>query len=234
MRILNIICSPNGSRSKSQILSTKIIEQMTNKIDVTTINLYEMDIKFCIGCSNCFKTGICKLDEMDDMGYIKETILKSNIIIVSLPVYTKFIPSKLKMLFERTAGWAHSMELISKYVIFIVNAASSGIEKSIEYLYEISLYYGLVCIGIVRSYEYVNKKTIHSQIMNCVDNINLIKNKCNVNIYSNLYLNKVFHDFNIIYSYVEDDSFEKQKWFKNKFYLFHNFDDAVRYIKKED
>ncbi|MEW6102666.1 MAG: flavodoxin family protein [bacterium] len=57
------------------------------------------NIKPCSGCLECIKAGICSIK--DDMEEVIRSLISSDVIILSSPVYFKGIPSHLKAMIDR-------------------------------------------------------------------------------------------------------------------------------------
>lgn len=104
----------NGSPRKSKNCS-KIIENITNKLDENqlnyeVLNIYKMNIDYCIACGYCEKTGKCIIK--DDMTPLYEEFDKSIGTIVVSPMYFQSISTKVKTLVDRTQAF-----FSSKYVL---------------------------------------------------------------------------------------------------------------------
>jgi multimeric flavodoxin WrbA len=92
---------------------------------------YDMDIRSCIGCYQCYNTGSCVFD--DDMGDIIEAVRSTSLLVVCSPVYTNTVPAGLKLVIDRCQAY-HAEKVLSggntgqKGLIFSV-AGRSGMEN---------------------------------------------------------------------------------------------------------
>lgn len=96
---MNKILILNGSPKNNGTISQILKSIKTN--NVSYINVYNLNINFCIGCMKCRTEGRCKTFVNDDIGKIRKLIEESNIIVVGSPTYFGNMSAKLKSLFER-------------------------------------------------------------------------------------------------------------------------------------
>ena len=111
----------------------------------------EMDIKNCMGCLNCKKTGICFHN--DEMNKIKNFIKKADFVIFSTPVHISHISSLFHNFFERSIIDLHTFEYKNKPFLNIVSTNGSGEEEVDKYLTKMGLLFGMIKIGFI----YVSK-----------------------------------------------------------------------------
>jgi len=92
---------------------------------------YDMDIRSCIGCYQCYNTGSCIFD--DDMSGIISDIRNTSLLVICSPVYTNTVPAGLKLIIDRCQAY-HAERVLSggitgqRGLIFSV-AGRSGIEN---------------------------------------------------------------------------------------------------------
>lgn len=72
---------------------------------------HDMDIRPCIGCYQCYNTGICTFN--DDMHGIIKTIRQSSLLVICTPVYTNTVPGGLKILIDRCQAY-HAGRLLGE------------------------------------------------------------------------------------------------------------------------
>lgn len=72
--------------------------------ETTHINLYDYDIKHCIGCWACVKTNRCVLK--DDFQKVFDQIKDADVIFIGAPCYWGNIPGILKTFFDRHTSCA--------------------------------------------------------------------------------------------------------------------------------
>lgn len=103
MKTLILNGSPKGERSDTLHLSKAFARGISSATDneTTLIHVNEQQIGFCIGCFACkHNGGTCVLH--DDMGKILETMLESDVVIFSFPLYSYAMPGAMKNLVDRT------------------------------------------------------------------------------------------------------------------------------------
>lgn len=91
--------------------------------DVELISLKGKDIKFCIGCLSCQKTGECVL--MDDVKEIIEKVRAAEVIIYVTPLYYYGISGQMKTLLDRLNP-LFSSEYNFKDIYMIATAADNS------------------------------------------------------------------------------------------------------------
>lgn len=99
MKALCINGSPRKNGSTAYIIN-KISEGMReNNIEVNIYCLGDMNIKFCTGCKNCYKTGRCVHN--DDINLIIEQLITSDLVLIASPSYWGDVTGQLKVFFDR-------------------------------------------------------------------------------------------------------------------------------------
>lgn len=97
----------------------------TQGIEVKNIRLHDADIKDCIGCFNCLKTGFCVLN--DDMGGIIQEMLKADGFVMGSPVRNVLTTACFKRFEERityTLGFPLLLE--DKYTLAVSSVGYLG------------------------------------------------------------------------------------------------------------
>ena len=86
--------------SNSEALALKIKEgaEMGGS-EVTFLSARDIDLKFCIGCLSCVKTGNCVLK--DSMKDIYEKVSESDVLVFASPIYYYGISGLLKTFLDR-------------------------------------------------------------------------------------------------------------------------------------
>ncbi len=67
--------------------------------EVKVINLRDMNLKFCVGCLTCQKTGRCVLK--DDVNPLLETVKNADVLVFATPVYYYCMSGQLKTFLDR-------------------------------------------------------------------------------------------------------------------------------------
>ena len=103
MKILVLNGSPKREASDTMHITRAFLEGMRDvaEQDVRTIHVIDQHIEYCRGCFACMRNGgTCVHD--DDMRAILESILESDLLLLSFPLYCYGMPAPLKALMDRT------------------------------------------------------------------------------------------------------------------------------------
>lgn len=149
MKVVGILGSPRGRNS----LTRKLLESAlagvreagaeTELIDITKLN-----IKGCLGCSACYRTGNCVLK--DDFEVVYEKMLGADGIVLGSPVYFDSASAQLKAFIDRTADCRHCQLLAGKYGMSVTSTASSGADETLKQLNDFMMKSGAFTIGSAR------------------------------------------------------------------------------------
>ena len=145
-----------------------------NNIDVEIINLFDYDIKVCIGCENCLIKGGCILK--DQTLDIMDKIKSCDGIILSSPVYMENVSGKLKTFIDRTCSWFHRPEIYGKPVLVIATTKGSGLKSTLKYLERVVIQWGGFNVGkIGRSIINIDDKITQSECQNFIEHLSIKK-----------------------------------------------------------
>lgn len=103
MNILVLNGSPKKEKSDTLHITRAFLAGMNlvSPQEVHTVHVIDKHIEFCSGCFACMKNGgVCHHN--DDMRYILEEILNSDLLVFSFPLYSYGMPAALKNLIDRT------------------------------------------------------------------------------------------------------------------------------------
>lgn len=145
------IGSPRGNNSNTVHFAEEVLKKVASKSDENV--KYEIftpknvNIKNCLGCSNCFKKASCDLDKDDDMKMLKEKMIKADFIIFGSPVYAHNITSDMKQFIDRISYWFHIMRLAGKPGVILTTTSSNGSDFVHNYLYKIMTFLGIKVVG---------------------------------------------------------------------------------------
>lgn len=129
-----------------------LIEQISeilknHDIEIEFINLYDYQIKYCIGCENCILKGNCILK--DDVEEIMLKMKNCDGIILATPVYIESVSGILKSFFDRTCKWFHRPEIFGKPVLIISTTKGSGLKNTINYIKKVVYQWGCINAGSI-------------------------------------------------------------------------------------
>ena len=143
-------------------------------IDVEIINLFDFDIKTCIGCEQCLIKGECVLT--DQVSDIMEKIKSCDGIILTSPVYMENVSGKLKTFIDRTCSWFHRPPIYGKPVLVIATTKGSGLKSTLKYLERVVIQWGGFNAGeIGRSIRNIDNKVTESECENFIKHLRLEK-----------------------------------------------------------
>lgn len=74
----------------------------TKNHDVELLNLYDYDIKECVGCWKCAERGSCIFN--DDFTIVSEKIKKEDAVVIASPIYWGNVTGRMKNFFDRHTG----------------------------------------------------------------------------------------------------------------------------------
>lgn len=208
-----------------------VIEQVqeilnNNNIDVEIINLFDYDIKPCIGCENCLIKGSCVLK--DDVSDIMDKIRLSDGIILTSPVYMENISGTLKTFLDRTCKWFHRPELCGKPILVIATTKGSGLKFTLKYLERVAIQWGGFNAGkIGRSIRNIDNEVEVREVEKFIDHIEMDKEhyKPSLDALIHFQVQKVLAKK---VGYLDSEHWEEKGW-NNKVYYFKS---KINPIKK--
>lgn len=140
-----------GSRSafsKSIYLGDKLKTMLQEQdIEMELYTARDNTVRECRGCQKCFDEGICPQDQGDSMRYIREKMLKADLIILLSPVYLNNVSGAMKTFLDRIGSWVHTLALSGKIGIVVTVTDQSGQEFVSYYLQKILLQMGCNVVG---------------------------------------------------------------------------------------
>ena len=129
-KVLIISTSFRGG-SNSEILANECAEGAKEAgHDVELLSLKGKDIKYCIGCLSCQRTGICVLK--DDVADIMAKVKNAEIVVYATPIYYYEMCGQMKTLLDRLNP-LYSTDYLFRDIYMIATAAEneeSAFEKA--------------------------------------------------------------------------------------------------------
>lgn len=166
MKILGINASPKGARSQTLALVKSVLDG-AKSCGCTTrfIDICRLDIKYCLACNACFKTGKCT--RKDDFQALYKKILAADGLVIGSPNYFMSVTAQLKTVIDRMADAIHCQLLEGKYSVAVATAGGPGQDRLVtDYLSTVMLNFGSFITGSVgvsiragaKSFESAKKK----------------------------------------------------------------------------
>ena len=103
-----ILGSPKESGNTATIVKEIVGVFESHNIVTKTISLGAVDIKFCVGCKNCYQTGKCIHN--DDVNEIVEYIFDSDIVLIASPSYWGDVTAQMKQFIDRCTPYCDTNE----------------------------------------------------------------------------------------------------------------------------
>jgi len=107
MNTVVLFSSPNKN-GNTGILLKSFLDSNTDEVNM--IFVFDLEVKPCIDCKYCYKTGKCFID--DDMNEIYKKIESCDVLIIAAPVNFTSFPAPLKLVIDRfQAYWSRKFIL---------------------------------------------------------------------------------------------------------------------------
>lgn len=192
MKILLINSSPRKNGATAKILN-EISTILNNYSDVEAniIHLSEKKLEFCKGCTNCYRTGECFLE--DDGEKISKLISESDALVVGSPTYASSITGQMKTLIDR-GHFVIEQLLYKKYTLSVSTYENADGKSVIKFLNKLFLYSGGIlcgnlCVKTVFNENPLNNELNKDKVKYETEKLyNMLKNKSKGNI-----LNRIIH-----------------------------------------
>lgn len=213
-KLVAIVGSNNEYTVTGQVVQMVTEQLFKRKIidDYELIYLKDQKIEYCMGCGKCFRTGICDLDDVDDMKNIRLKLLDSDIIIIASPVYFVNVSGKLKSVIDRLSRDIHLLRYAGRYGFTITVTSSSGAENVSGYLKTVQLSLGITNLN---NYFYINMMENKEEFCKKVIDDMVLKLK-GANTFSQYYLEKLLVMSKKLYTNSKvttaETRFWEQKW----------------------
>lgn len=114
------------TNSNSELLAKSFVDGAKDSgNEVKYISLKNKDIRFCIGCLACQKTGHCVIK--DDVADIMNSVLEADVVVWSTPIYYYEMSGQMKTLIDRLNPM-YSKDYKFRDVYLLATAAEEGDE----------------------------------------------------------------------------------------------------------
>jgi len=130
--ILGVNGSPRRRGNTYKLIEMFLDSCSLKDTDKEIISIVDYNIKYCIGCSECFTKGKCPLK--DDVSTIHKKLLQADGIVFGSPSYEMHVPAQTKTFFDRSAFIIHRPQLIGKCAVSLAVEAAIGADITSEYI----------------------------------------------------------------------------------------------------
>ena len=113
-KIVEVLGSPHGIKGNTGVLSSQVLlaAEQAGAV-VTRLSLSDYEIKPCLACDTCHKTGRCA--QQDDFEKVKATLQNADGIVLASPNYISNVSAQMKALLDRCCGPLHRNAWDGKY-----------------------------------------------------------------------------------------------------------------------
>lgn len=95
-----VVSSTFRKRGNSDILADEFSKgALESKNEVKRINLREIELKFCLGCLACLKTGKCV--QKDSVNALLDDVSRADVLVFATPIYYYEMSGQLKTFLDR-------------------------------------------------------------------------------------------------------------------------------------
>lgn len=150
MKILAITGSPRGMKGNTgRLLEEVLAGAVAAGAETEILSLKTMEVRPCVGCDVCHKTGVCNIK--DDYEIIKEKLLACDGFVLASPNYIFSVSAQMKALFDRCNGLIHCVALEGKYAAAVVTSGGGYDEEVLTYMGRVVNSFGANSVGGVSS-----------------------------------------------------------------------------------
>lgn len=150
MKIIGINGSPR-IKGNSRFLMSAFMEAMDKNGHTTRVlDAVKLNVKHCIGCGNCERTGDCVFTDDDFTRLVLPALIEADLLVLSSPVYFYAFPADIKAVIDRgQVLWSRKYRFNSdelkhrdrKGVLLGVGATQgkdlfSGMEQTARYFFD--------------------------------------------------------------------------------------------------
>jgi NAD(P)H-dependent FMN reductase len=112
MKVMGIYGSPRKAGNTDLMLDAFLEGAQEAGGEVSRVYVRDLEIRGCLGCGHCDKTGICI--QKDDMQQVYPLLEEAQRIVVASPIYFYSVTAQLKLLVDRTQAPYMKRELSRK------------------------------------------------------------------------------------------------------------------------
>lgn len=98
-KVVTISSSPRKGGNSDTMADAFLMGAIEAGNEVEKINIRDMELKFCIGCLSCLRTGKCVLT--DGMNELYDKVQHADILVFATPVYYYGMTGQLKTFLDR-------------------------------------------------------------------------------------------------------------------------------------
>ncbi|QQO08638.1 flavodoxin family protein [Breznakiella homolactica] len=145
MNVLLINGSPRKNGATAKILA-EIEHRLTEHIQANCelVNISELDLEFCRGCSGCYRTGACFIP--DNAENLSGKIARADIVVFGSPTYVSGISGQMKTFVDR-GHFVIEQLLTDTYTLSVVTYENADGSSAAGILEKLCIFSGAVHCG---------------------------------------------------------------------------------------
>ena len=141
----------NGSHRKNgatALILSEMHQQLKkySDVDVQMIHVADLELKYCVGCGSCYKTGSCIYK--DDIEDVSLSIAEADGVILDLPTYASNVSGQMKVMIDR-GHFVMEQLLYGKYAICVTTYENYGGMDTAKILNRLLSYSGAKISGTI-------------------------------------------------------------------------------------
>lgn len=143
----------NGSYRKNgatALILNEMYQQLKkySDVDVQIFHVADLELRYCIGCCSCFKTGKCVFN--DDIENLSLSIESADGVILGSPTYASNVSAQMKVIIDR-GHFVMEQLLYGKYAISVTTYENYGGKNTAKVLNNLLSYSGATVSGTIVS-----------------------------------------------------------------------------------
>ncbi len=140
MKILIVNGSPRKNGATAKVISRMRDRLVLNDdVEVEIVNVSDLDLVYCNGCSACYKKGYCYLK--DDLEYLSVKMSEVDGLILASPVYVSNVSAQMKNVIDR-GHFVIEQLLHGKYGFVLLTYENAGFSRAMGVLKDLFLFSG--------------------------------------------------------------------------------------------
>lgn len=154
----------NGSHRKNgatALILNEMYRQLKkySDVDVQMIHVADLELKYCVGCGSCYKTGACIYK--DDIEDLSHSIAEADGVILGSPTYASNVSGQMKVIIDR-GHFVMEQLLYGKYAICVTTYENYGGRDSANILNRLLSYSGAKISGTIVSRNKFNSNPLEA------------------------------------------------------------------------
>ncbi len=161
MKILMLNGSPRKNGATAKVLSRMRDRIMLkDDVEIEYINVADLDLVFCNGCSACYKKGYCYMK--DDLECLSVKISEADGLILASPVYVSNVSAQMKNVIDR-GHFVIEQLLHGKYGFVLLTYENAGAYRAMGVLKDLLLFSGARISGVMAIKNPLNNNSLNDE-----------------------------------------------------------------------